>query len=52
MTILGLLLGLVLGAVIGHFLYRYVNNERIKSAKTRAEEIVRDADRTVEQMRT
>ena len=32
MTILGLVLGLVLGAVIGHFLYRYVNDESIKSA--------------------
>ena len=52
LTILGLVLGLVLGAVIGHFLYRYVNDERIKSAKSRAEEITRDAERTVEQMRT
>ncbi|HNS01766.1 MAG TPA: ribonuclease Y [Anaerolineae bacterium] len=51
-TLLGLLMGLALGAVIGLFLFRYLNAERIKSANSRAEEIVRDADRTVDQLRT
>ena len=51
LLILGLLLGLVVGAVIGYFLYRYVSAERIKSATARAEDIVQNAERTVEQMR-
>jgi ribonuclease Y len=51
-TLLGLLLGLTLGAVIGHFLYRYFNAERLRSANLRADEILRDADRTVDQLRT
>ncbi|MER2600082.1 MAG: ribonuclease Y [Caldilineales bacterium] len=52
MMMLGLLLGLVLGAIVGYFLYRYVSNERVKSATSRADEIVRDAERSMEQMRT
>ncbi|HRI56517.1 MAG: ribonuclease Y [Anaerolinea sp.] len=51
-TLLGLLMGLAFGAVIGLFLFRYLNTERIKSANIRAEEIVRDADRVVDQLRT
>lgn len=51
-TLLGLLVGLVLGAIIGNFLFRYVSSERIKAAQNRADNIVHEAQRTVEQQRT
>ncbi len=52
LSLLGLLVGLAIGAVIGHFLYRYLNAERIRAATSRAEEIERDAERTAEQLHT
>ena len=51
LLILGLVVGGLAGAAIGYYLYRYLSETKVKSAKIQAEEIVQNAERTANQFR-
>ena len=51
LLILGLVVGGLAGAAIGYYLYRYLSETKVKSAKVQAEEIVQNAERTANQFR-
>lgn len=51
LLILGLVVGGLAGAAIGYYLYRYLSETKVKSAKLQAEEIVQNAERTANQFR-